>query len=149
MAQLISVGSQNSFGTVSVTGRDVILAEADDTTLEGVDTDSFTLVTTGNIFNSPRAAIAAVIEASLTASADIQLGGGVADTVNFGALSIEAINADIKESSSTVFSGLKIENQLTMESIDSITQVEGSSLDVGGLDNVDGDRSDPGDCIRG
>ena len=125
--------SQNAFGTISLVGSNVSISETDDTTLEGVSADIFSLISAGNILNTPRANVDVLIQADLSSAADIQLGGGVADEINFGRVSLEARNAQLVESSPTVFSGLNISDQLVVSAEESITQTEGSALNVSGL----------------
>jgi hypothetical protein len=126
-------GSTNSFGRLSVTGRDIVVTETDDTILTLVDADNFTLNSGGSVSNTDRAIVNTLLLGDLTASGDIVLGDGVADAVNFGRLSLTATNANIIESSGTQFSGLNISGNLTMQSENSMIDEEGASLTVGGL----------------
>ncbi|MBT7370666.1 MAG: hypothetical protein HN816_08475, partial [Gammaproteobacteria bacterium] len=129
----------SNFGSLGVVGRDVVITETDGTLLTGVLTDNFTLSSGGNITNSDRAEIDSVVLGDLTATGDIILGHGIADSVNFGRLSLTATNASVIESSGTLFAGLNISDNFTMQSDGAMLQVGSSTgdedavLTVGGL----------------
>jgi hypothetical protein len=125
--------STNSFGSLSLVGRDIDIAESDSSSLVLVDADNLTLSSGGDVTNTDRANINTLLLADISATGDVVLGDGIADAVNFGRLSLTAANANILESSDTQLAGLSVSGNLTLQSENSMTDEENATLTVGGL----------------
>ena len=112
--------STNTFGNLSLIGKNIVVSETSSTNLVLVDADSLDLNSGGDITNSDQAAINTILLAALTAAGDIVLGDGVADSVNFGRLALTATNADVIESSGTLLAVLDISENLNLTSENSM-----------------------------
>ncbi|MBO6656344.1 MAG: hypothetical protein JJ934_05600, partial [Pseudomonadales bacterium] len=134
-ADIVLNNSTNSFGSLSVVGRDVSVAETDSTVVETVIADNFSLNSGGDIMNSNRATISVTLLGDITSAGDIVLGDPNNDavSVDFGQLSLTAANADVSENSETRLAGLNIQNNLNLLSENSMTDEDGATLSVGGL----------------
>ncbi|MBQ75432.1 MAG: hypothetical protein CMQ20_10480 [Gammaproteobacteria bacterium] len=125
--------SNNVFGELSIVGRDVFVSEADDIIIGNIDVDSLLLSSsTGSIGNTNRSTIGVLLLADLSADGDIVIGDGAADLVNFGRLSLNALNASVIESSGTILSSLEIAQNLELFSANSIADDENAVLNVVG-----------------
>ena len=83
----------------------------DGTLIEGVLADNFTLTSGGDVSNSNRATIAVTLLGDITSSGNIVLGdpNNEAVSVDFGQVSLTAVNADLTEGSETRLAGLDID----------------------------------------
>lgn len=137
---LIEFIADSAMGDVTASGLSVTLREEGNLTLDSLDAGSAVLSAAGSISDGNGATINVTNGMKLTAGTSVTLGGGIA---NFGTLNIEAASATIVEDSATVFSGLDISGDLTLNSVGSVTQSAGSSLVVGNaaIINVSGVES--------
>ncbi len=136
----ISLGtSTNDFGTLTMRGLNITLAETGDVDLSDVRASGeLTINAGGNITNASAAGVRvdSFADASLTAGGNITLGtGGDADTINFGTLSLDAQNATIEEDSETELSKVNVRENLNLTVQKSLTDVESqdTAITVGGL----------------
>ncbi|MBL4679587.1 MAG: hypothetical protein JKY88_02540, partial [Pseudomonadales bacterium] len=120
----------NTFGTLSLTGGSITIVESGDTDLKDIDAGTiFNLTSTGNISDENGSSID-VTEGVLTATGNIVLGDQETDDVNFGIISLNAVDIELTESDDVILNEITTEN-LILTASGTITETSDAAITIG------------------
>ncbi|MBD3648711.1 MAG: hypothetical protein HUJ31_14945, partial [Pseudomonadales bacterium] len=140
LANITLLENNNSFGSLSLHGADVLLLEQGDTQLDAVDADSLELTSTGSVTDGSGVDIVVSGEAFITASGDVLLGDEAADNVRFGTVNVSAANFSLDEADATRFGEIDLTGNLTLTSGGVIDQEANSIMTIGGVVDLNADN---------
>jgi filamentous hemagglutinin family protein len=130
---VINFIADSAMGDFTATGLNVTVSEVGELMLGTLDAETASLTSTLDIVDRNSSSIQVSGTANFTAGNSVTLGNGLA---NFGSININAVSANISEDSATVLSGAVLSNNLTLNSVGSVTQNSGASIQVDGTSTI-------------